>query len=124
MRRWWGLICIIGLCVTACNDGTQADELGIGAQCASDEDCAEDQQCLAQFKGGYCGLIDCARDEDCPEASSCITHDDGKNYCFRQCAEKTECNENRDADFESNCSSNITRVDPDNKLKACIPPSA
>ena len=110
---------------------TEADELGVGAACGSNDDCnpedadtdgEQDQECLPQFKGGYCGLEGCAADEDCPEASRCVAHDDGANYCFRVCVDKAECNVNRPPDAESNCSSNITFVDGGGG-KACVPPS-
>lgn len=132
------IICVVGaLAVVTCGDpdgddpDTEADELGVGAACQSDADCnpedadtdgAQDQECLPQFKGGYCGLQDCAGDDDCPEASRCVAHDDGENYCFRVCVDKAECNANRPPDDEANCSSNITFVDGGGG-KACVPPS-
>ncbi|EDM73880.1 hypothetical protein PPSIR1_24109 [Plesiocystis pacifica SIR-1] len=110
----------------ACSDDdeTEADMLGVGAECAANEDCLEEQSCLTQFKGGYCGVTDCALDEDCPEGSACVAHTDGTNYCFRICTDKAECNANRDPDNESNCSANITFTDPETGAnKACVPPS-
>lgn len=105
------------------HDHTEADLLGIGAQCGSDEDCDEEHQvCLMQFKGGYCGMTGCTTDEDCPEASACVAHN-GANYCFRTCRDKAECNVNRDPEHESNCSSNVTWVD-EGGPKACVPPSS
>ena len=106
-----------------CGSETDADELGVGAQCTADSECNEDigQKCL-NFKGGYCGIEGCTKDSECPDASRCVTHDDGKNYCFLVCEDKATCNSNRDADFESNCSSSVTFVDVE-KGKACIPPS-
>ncbi len=104
----------------ACGD--DADELGVGAECSTNDDCAEEQACLS-FKGGYCGISGCSGDADCPDNSACVSHDDGKNYCFRTCANKTECNENRSADNEANCSSSITFVDNKKSTKACVPPS-
>ena len=112
--------------VVACgDDGTEADRLGVGAQCAATDECNPDLAlvCLPQFKGGYCGLQGCQSDADCPAASACIAHSDGANYCFRVCLDKVECNENRDVDNESNCSSSVTFVDPQDGRKACVPPS-
>lgn len=106
----------------ACRHGTEADELGVGAECSATGDCLEGQECLTQFKGGYCGLSGCLDDLDCPEASACVTHDDGNNYCFRICVDKSECNVNRGPDVESNCSSNVTFADGGGG-KACVPPS-
>jgi hypothetical protein len=103
--------------------GTEADRLGVGAECAEDVDCLEPAVCLQQFKGGYCGLQDCMANEDCPQASVCVAHGDGKNYCFRACIDKAECNANRSPDQEANCSSNIDFVEQDTSGKACVPPS-
>lgn len=112
------------LVFTACG-GSEADERGIGAQCAGNADCnAElEQVCLTQFKGGYCGEQGCTSDLDCVEDSACIRHTDGVNYCFRICADKPECNANRDVANESNCSSSADFVDGAMGRKACIPPS-
>jgi hypothetical protein len=117
---------------TACGDddgaGTQADRLGVGAECTSDDDCLQSEQdggisqsCLTQFKGGYCGLEDCEADIDCPQGSACVAHE-GNNYCFRICANKPECNLNRSLENEANCSSSIDWVE-DGAGKACVPPS-
>ena len=120
-------ILLIGLLVGACG-GSEADELGIGAQCTDSEQCLQDedfeQVCLTNFAGGYCGLADCTGDIDCPEDSACIAHDDGTNYCFRICVDKPDCNENRDVENESNCSSSVTFVDGTQGRKACVPPSS
>ncbi len=107
----------------ACGD--DADDLGIGAQCAGNEECDADtnQTCLA-FKGGYCGLTGCTGDVDCPDDSACIMHTDGVNYCFRTCIDKIDCNANRDVDNEANCSSSVTFVEDAKGRKACVPPSA
>jgi hypothetical protein len=114
-----------------CSDGNEADRLGVGAECAIDDDCYQDegeggiaQECLPQFAGGYCGVVGCVSNDDCPEASACVAHDDGQNYCFRICVDKLECNENRSVDNESNCSANIVFTDGDLGVKACVPPSS
>ncbi len=112
--------------VTGCSDGSEADRLGIGAQCTSSDQCDDetDQVCLTEFAGGYCGLAGCTSDLDCPLDSACIAHDAASNYCFRTCLDKAECNANRDVDHESNCSSNVTFVDDAGGRKACVPPSS
>ena len=121
VKLWMMCVCLF-LGVFAC--GNEADDLGVGAQCASNDDCTEDgQTCLTAFKGGYCGVESCSNDAGCPEGSRCVTHTDAKNYCFRACADKAECNANRDADVESNCSSNVTFADGTKSGKACVPPS-
>jgi len=121
----WGLRLGVPLAfLLAC--GSSADELGIGAQCTSSDECDADthQTCLTQFKGGYCGLEGCAHDTDCPPDSACVAHDDGNNYCFRVCAVKADCNANRATDNEANCESSITFVDGAMNRKACVPPSS
>ena len=126
-----GLSGALGACGD--DDGSSADRLGVGAQCSSDHDCLQSgvdgglsEMCLAQFKGGYCGIEDCASNDDCPSGSACVAHDDGHNYCFRTCADKPECNLHRDPDSESNCSSKVSYVDSPkgDAPKACVPPSS
>lgn len=121
--RW--IACVLVVLLSACG-GSESDELGVGAECTADDECNQDIEpplhCLSGFKGGYCGLSNCTGDQDCPEDSICVHHTDGTNYCFRACTDKAECNANRDADNESNCSSNIDRVS-DSTAKACVPPS-
>lgn len=124
MRRSVFIAAVTLALFAGCSDGTEADRLGVGAECSSGE-CDEELElvCLPQFKGGYCGLEDCVDDLDCPEASACIAHTDGTNYCFRICLDKIECNRNRTVDNESNCSSNVDFVDGADGRKACVPPS-
>lgn len=121
------VVSLVLLMPWACGDssGTEADLLGVGAQCSESAECGESQACLLQFKGGYCGLTGCESDEDCPNAAACVAHDDGNNYCFRICVDKEECNANRDSDNEANCSSNIVFAEAaaNKNTKACVPPS-
>jgi hypothetical protein len=120
---------LVALVAAGCGDDA-ADRLGVGAECAIADDCYQDeqdqieQQCLTQFKGGYCGVINCVDDADCPGASGCVTHDDGVNYCFRVCVDKIDCNRNRSVDNESNCSSSVDFVEGAQGRKACVPPSS
>ena len=117
---------VLLLSAAACgDDDTEADRLGVGAQCESTDQCDPeiDLVCLPQFKGGYCGLQGCEADEDCPEASACILHEDGETYCFRICVDKPDCNLNRDLENESNCSSSADFVEGAEGRKACVPPS-
>ena len=106
--------------------GTQADLIGVGAACKVNTDClqsdAAPQQCLTEFKGGYCGLKGCTTSADCPAGSGCVTYNSA-TYCFRRCKEKVECNLNRSVDVESNCSANIDFVEGKTGDKPCIPPS-
>lgn len=121
------------------NGETEADDLGIAAECEVDDDCPEvviaglggaggkvQLKCLTQFEAGYCAIDDCESAADCPEGSTCVRHDDGVNYCFRECTQKTECNANRSSENEANCSANFDYARPadDDGQKACIPPSS
>lgn len=121
---------LIGLLVAGCgDDATEADRIGVGAECTEAAECESPDdditlECLTQFTGGYCGLQGCTGDTDCPEGSACIAHTDGANYCFRICQDKPECNRNRSMANEANCSSNIDFVDGKQERKACVPPSS
>ena len=116
----------LGAAASACGGSSEADRLGVGAQCTASDQCDDttNQVCLTQFTGGYCGIEGCATDADCPVDSGCVAHTDGHNYCFRTCIDKVDCNANRDVDNESNCSSNVTFVDGAMGRKACVPPSS
>jgi hypothetical protein len=131
-----GCVMVVGI-AAGCggDDGTEADRIGVGAECTADPggdppstcpivEMDVQLECLTQFKGGYCGLEDCTGDTGCPEGSACVAHDDGNNYCFRVCTDKPECNRNRSAENESNCSANITFVEEPQDRKACVPPSS
>ena len=128
MLKLWCVVCVLTLVgAVACgeeDEGSEADRVGVGAVCAVAEDCEEEgQACLAQFKGGYCGVQGCEDDEGCPSGSACVTHDDGENYCFLVCGNKSDCNVNRDAENESNCSSSVVFLEDAKGRKACVPPS-
>ncbi len=121
---------LLWMAIPGCgDDATEADRIGIGAQCTDAAECESADQdvtleCLTQFTGGYCGLEGCTTDTDCPEGSACVTHDDGTNYCFRLCSDKPDCNRNRSEANWSNCSSNVEFVDGKQDRKACVPPSS
>ena len=124
-RVLWAAMAIALVAITlGCDDDEpEADRLGVGAECAGDEDCAEaGQVCLRQFKGGYCGVDGCQNHDDCPAGSACVAHDNGEDYCFRVCTAKADCNRNRSAENESNCSANVVFLGED-RGKACVPPS-
>ncbi len=129
MRHKWGWLVGMSVLALGCGDGTEADRIGVGAQCTASAECESPEgfelTCLTQFTGGYCGLEGCMGDEDCPEGSACVTHDDdGKNYCFRGCLDKPDCNRHRSLENEANCVGSIVFVDPRNERKACEPPSS
>jgi hypothetical protein len=131
--QFWATTSLAFLTGCGGDDGTEADRLGVAAECAATTDCAEVEiddetvqlECLPQFKGGYCAIEDCMSAADCPEGSTCVAHDDGQNYCFRICTDKAECNRNRSGEAEANCSASFDFADPndDQGYKACIPPS-
>jgi hypothetical protein len=110
---------------TACGDDDTSEAIrsGVGDSCVSTDDCIHnDQECLAEFKAGYCGRKDCVADIDCPDGSACVT-EAGVNYCFLVCAEKVDCNVRRDPADEANCSGSADFVENVANRKACIPPS-
>lgn len=90
------------------------------AQCSSNDDCPDGQTCLTEFKGGYCGTKGCTATSDCADGTVCAV-ENGMNYCFLACEEKSECNDDRDAENEANCSSNLDLAEG-GKAKACVPP--
>ncbi len=121
------LFCAITLtAVAGCSDSNPADQAGIGAQCATNDDCFQtNQTCLTAFRGGYCGSTGCTVDGDCPAGAACVRHDDAINYCFRLCVDKSECNRNRSVSNESNCVSSVTFADASRTAgKACVLPSS
>jgi hypothetical protein len=119
MKTFWVAVVLV-LATMGC--GNDADQERIGAECSMSGQCENEKlTCLAQFKGGYCGASGCMANADCPDGSICVTQA-GTNFCFRTCDEKEECNRHRSAENESNCSSNITRVETGSQ-KACVPPS-
>ena len=132
MSRFMCVFACLLLGLFACgDDSTEADRIGVGAECSTNEDCPPQDglalECLTQFDGGYCGRVDCSGDVDCPEGSACVTQEEGAqaaNYCFRVCRDKPECNENRTEENASNCSSNVVFVDDRGERKACVPPSS
>lgn len=127
MKRAFRLIAalaVLPLLAMCGSDYDEADLLGIGASCSKTEECTQDQQCLTEFKGGYCGVKDCETNDDCPGSSACVVHTNGKNYCFRVCVDKPECNGNRPAETESNCVSSVTYVSGKKEGKVCEPPGS
>lgn len=92
-----------------------------GNICSKDDECPDEQQCLTEFKGGYCGSKGCTKPEECTDDTICVAHE-GTNYCFLKCVDKVDCNHNRPADQEANCVANIVAVGSDGS-KACVPPS-
>ena len=67
----------VGLFACGDDDG-EADFLGVGAECTATDECNvdNDQECLSEFAGGYCGIRDCQSDLDCPEDAGCVAHTD------------------------------------------------
>jgi hypothetical protein len=91
-----------------------------GNVCTKADECPDGQECLTEFKGGYCGTKGCTRPEDCPDDTICVTYE-GANYCFLRCVDKADCNVNRPVEQEANCVSSIVAVGSDGS-KACVPP--
>ena len=121
------LILGLALVVGACGDDNNANEQLIGGECTVVEDCDDDNddtpalECIADFKGGYCGRMDCSVDDDCPAGSLCADLE-GSTYCFLVCTDKAQCNQNRTLENESNCSSSVDPISGGTD-KLCIPPT-
>lgn len=121
-------VCICALATSGCgDDGSEADQQLIGAECTKEEECDDRNSdtpqlnCILDFKGGYCGRKGCTASSGCPEGSLCANFEAGK-YCFLVCVDKAQCNRNRTPENESNCSSSIDPVEG-GEAKLCIPPS-
>jgi hypothetical protein len=122
MRR---ILCALVVVICGCGDRNEAIRRGVGAECGATSDCTESGQvCLAEFKGGYCGVSGCLHDTDCPQGSACVTDDGQVNYCFLICADKPECNPHRTLDNESSCTSSLTFIDGTMNRKVCRPPNS
>ena len=125
-----GCLMVVGVFAGCGDDGTEADRIGVGAQCTADGECeSADEEielvCLTQFTGGYCGLEGCTEDAGCPEGSACFTYDgDGNNYCFRICQDKPDCNRNREEANWANCVANLKFEGQEKEGKVCVPPSS
>jgi hypothetical protein len=130
--KWfYSLLCCLAV---GCGDdddsnASEAVRRGVGAACATSEDCTEPNQvCLTEFKGGMCGVVDCTASSDCPAGSVCVEMADlGHNYCLLICQDKPDCNLSRPAADEANCSSTLDPIDPPDggaEAKVCAPPSA
>ena len=114
-------IALLFACITACGSLAACVAPAAGNTCSKDDECPDGQQCLTEFKGGYCGHKPCAANADCPDKSICVTLD-AVNYCFLKCTDKPDCNQNRTVDNEANCSSTVKPVDG-SEQKVCVPPS-
>ena len=61
MRRATAGVMAVSILLGCGDDGTEADRIGVGAQCTPDGECeSADEEielvCLTQFTGGYCVL--------------------------------------------------------------------
>jgi len=101
--------------------GSDANAVGIGAECTTNAACSTDLTCLTEFKGGYCGKSACVLNADCPSGSICVM-ESGVNYCFMTCTQKDECNAHRTLDNEANCSADVVKTETGDD-KVCVPPS-
>ena len=76
----WNLFALLALLFGCGSDQSQANRLGVGADCTVSSECTQPGQvCLTEFKGGYCGVSGCLHDTDCPQGSACVT-DNQINY--------------------------------------------
>jgi hypothetical protein len=140
MRGLAAIVPILCVLLVGCGDdddsgGSEAIQRGIGAACATNEDCTEaGQVCLTDFQGGMCGLADCTASTDCPDGSVCVADPDlSRNYCLLVCNAKADCNVSRPASDEANCSSTLNAIEASgaagaggasSDAKVCRPPTA
>jgi len=118
----------LAVAISCGDDGNEADDRFIGAECTVAADCDDDNDdtepldCLTEFSGGYCGDASCLGDVDCPDGAVCV-ESDTTNYCFLTCVDKVDCNNHRTGDNEANCSANQVIIDG-TSTKVCVPPSS
>ncbi len=93
-----GSTCQNGTCVAASGNNSTPMVTGsaVGAECTTNETCAEDL-CLTDesIPGGYCSKV-CGTglpgaDDSCPTGSSCIQIGDGVSACLDSCGADSEC---------------------------------
>lgn len=94
-------------------------DCGVGAACATHEDCPQGLSCYGNFDGGYCGRKDCNENSDCPEDTQCVTLTDG-NYCLRSCSNQSDCSFCRGSDHPAECSDSVEFSDTGSG-SVCVP---
>lgn len=95
-------------------------DCGVGADCSTDTDC-NGLECIADFRGGYCGRRDCAGNDDCPGNTSCVVAADGHNYCFKNCGTDSDCSFCRHDGVFASCSSELDFADGGASGAVCVP---
>lgn len=96
-------------------------DCGVGAACATTDDCNGSLVCITTLVGGYCGQADCTANADCPNGSVCAELSDGKNYCLRKCTSDTDCSFCRPWDQRTACADDATFVEDGTTGAVCVP---
>jgi hypothetical protein len=94
-------------------------DCGVGASCASTDECANGLDCVTGVRGGYCGLEGCASSADCPSDSACVRAG-GVSFCARACAADSDCSACR-FEGEMACRDDVTFVGDDGSGARCVP---
>jgi hypothetical protein len=99
-------------------------DCGVGAWCATNEDCDPDLECATGFRRGYCTRpAGCTVNADCPANSFCVTHASGQSYCFRGCASDSDCSFCRPFDDRGTCTNQVTFAEAGTAQSVCVPPT-
>ena len=64
----------------------------VGAPCQSNASCARGEQCILEFKAGYCARFDCSAKNPCDLGAKCVEIE-GENFtvCLKKCSQSSDC---------------------------------
>ncbi len=96
-------------------------DCGVGAGCASADDCDSGLECVTRVRGGYCTVPGCESNADCPGDTLCLAAAGG-NYCVRPCATASDCSFCRRDGFFASCSDEVTFAEDGTTGSVCVPP--
>jgi hypothetical protein len=96
-------------------------DCGVGADCATNEHCTGDLECVTSFGGGYCTRSGCASNDDCPTDSLCVARGE-QNYCYKTCQAASDCSFCRGEGVFAACSAEVTFVQDGTSGTVCVPP--
>jgi len=124
------MILLLGTLVigaSGCSDGngqSEAQRIGLGAECLLGMDCGEggELDCIP-FDGGYCTSSGCQA-LGCPDGSLCARDAIlGQTFCMLSCESAEDCNSNRSDENAAECTSSIEILDEVEGAKVCVPPA-